>query len=169
MPPPAFSTLWGKLKEKRKNKWDDFEEREEDLENSEYKRGEDKVLPKTPRPCKKILSILSKTPCVPPLPARGKPKHTLAQKATFDAAHPPQPLATPTKTPTRHTRHARRQAQPPPPLFCRARAPGAFPSRGGFTLNPPLAPRKTGPAPPSARGWRITLPPRMRGKVEAGN
>ena len=62
---------------------------------------------------KKILSILSKIPLAPPLPARGKPRHTLAQKATFGAALPTQTLAPPIKTPTRHTRHARRQALAP--------------------------------------------------------
>ena len=45
----------------------------------------------------------------------------LAQKATFGAALPTQPLVPPMKTPTRHTRHARRQALAPPPLSCRAR------------------------------------------------
>ena len=52
----------------------------------------------------KILSILSKTPHAPPLPARGKPRHTLAQKATRRAPHPSQLLAT--TTPNAHTTHA---------------------------------------------------------------
>jgi len=98
----------------------------------------------------------------------GKPRHTLAQKATFDTALPTQTLVHPIKTPTRHTRHSRRQALAPPPretacktrhrpLSCRARAPGEFPSRGGFTLNPPPAPGLPGSTPSPCPS--LLLPP----------
>ena len=46
---------------------------------------------------------------------------------------------------------------PPPPLSCRARAPGAFPSRGGFTLNPPPAPGLPGSTPSPCPS--LLLPP----------
>ena len=80
--------------------------------------------------------------------AKRKSRHTLAQKATFDAAHAPQPIATPTQMPTRHTRQTRRQAlAPASPVL---RAPG--PER--ISLPSLLSPPPEATSPPT----RLRLP-----------
>ena len=128
--------------------------------------------------CPSCQSCL-KTPFAPPLPARGKPRCTLAQKATFDAAHTPQPLATPIQTPTRHTRQTKRQAKtslprlgqagnPPPPCRRQSTAIVGGGARRLQNKTPPLpclaapgprAPFPFPPASPAARGDFLLNPP----------
>ena len=171
---PTAAPLWrARKREKRKNKWDDFEEGKEVLEKGTAKGKEARIGAAAPvdkeikagreRPQgdftstilslapslqakKKILftlSILSKLPAHPPLPVRGNPRRTLAQKTTFDAAQPPQLLARPTQTPTRHTRQTRRQALAPATPVLRAPGPGRI------SLPSPLPPPSEAASPPT--------------------